>query len=269
MTRTDRAAGIAEDTPNGRGQQRRPGWAEPLQLENVRAAYGTHEVLCGVDLNLRPGEVHGLVGRNGAGKTTLLQVIAGFVHPTGGTITVGTRRARLEDVGYVPVTEHFYSNITGREFLSLFRDPALARSERGNSAEWADAWARALELPLDHLVDSYSTGMRRKLAILGALRLGRPILILDEPESGLDLESNQLLGQILRALAGEGATVLVTSHVLEALEVACDRVHLLERGVIAGSYAPTQYPALRALLAGDAARRLDAVRPFLRETGSG
>lgn len=247
----------------------RPAARIALRLEGVRVSYGAQEVLQGVDLELPSAQVHGLVGRNGAGKTTLLNAITGFVRTDGGSITIDGRAARLEDVSYVPVSEHFYSSITGREFLGLFQTRAVPARDRGRWIEWADAWARAFELPLDSLVDTYSSGMRRKLAILGALRLGRPILILDEPLNGLDLESNLLLGQILRALAAEGAAVLVTSHVFEALETACDRVHLLDGGVIAGSYARAQYPALRALLAGDAARRLAPVRPFLREAAGG
>ena len=240
-----------------------------LRLKGVRVSYGAQQVLQGVDLDLPYGEVHGLVGRNGAGKTTLLNAITRFVKTDGGDITVDGRAARLEDVSYVPVSEHFYSNITGREFLGLFQTRVVPEQQRGRWIDWADAWARAFELPLDSLVDTYSSGMRRKLAILGALRLGRPILILDEPLNGLDLESNLLLGQILRALATEGAAVLVTSHVFEALETMCDRVHLLDGGVIRGSFTRPQYPALRAVLSGDAARRLEHVRPFLREAAGG
>ena len=126
-----------------------------------------------------------------------------------------------------------------------------------------EAWGRAFDLSLDTMVDDYSTGMRQKLAILGVLRLDRRILLLDEPVNGLDLESNQLLTQVLRALAAAGAAVLVTSHVLEALWSMCDHVHLLDGGVIAGSYAAAQFPSLRDVLAGDAARRLETLRPHL------
>jgi ABC-2 type transport system ATP-binding protein len=233
-----------------------------LRVQGLRVAYGTREVLRGVDLDVPAGEVHGLVGRNGAGKSTLLAAIAGFVAPAAGAVTIGARPARLDDLGYLPADEHFYSQITGREYLSIFR----RRTSRaaGRSEDWMEQWARAFELPLDRSIDDYSTGMRRKLAILGTLGLTRDVLVLDEPANGLDLESNQLLAQVLRALAGDGVAVLVTSHVLETLESGCDSVHLLEEGVIAASYGARDFPMLRAVLAGDAARRLAAVRPYLR-----
>ena len=128
-----------------------------------------------------------------------------------------------------------------------------------------DAWARALDLPIDDLVADYSAGMRRKLALAGVLALARPVLVLDEPQNALDLESNQLLGELLRAYAAGavpgGAVVLVTSHVLEALATACDRVHLLDAGVMGGSYAPGEFAALaERLVVGTLGERVALAR---------
>ena len=236
--------------------------ASGLQVRDVHFAYGEHAVLRGVDLFVPMGEIHGLVGRNGAGKSTLLASIAGLVRPGRGTITVNAEPVRIRDVGYLPVESHFYSHITGREYLSIFSPDGSRIS--GRHDDWVETWGRAFDLPLDALLDDYSSGMRQKLAILGVLRLDRRILLLDEPVNGLDLESNQLLTQVLRALAAAGVAVLATSHVLEALWSMCDRVHMLDGGVITGSYAAADFAELRDVLVGDAARRLQTLRPHLR-----
>lgn len=233
-------------------------------VRGIYAGFGAHDVLTGVDLAVPAGEVHGLVGRNGAGKTTLLATIAGFVEARAGTIAVHGREAQLRDLAYLPVDEYFYGHITGREYLGIFREPTQASRDESRWDAWAEKWATAFELPLDQLIDGYSTGMRRKLAIVGALRLQRSVLLLDEPANGLDLEANQLLILVLRELAAQGAAILVTSHVLEALEAACDRIHLLDGGRIAGSYTLAELPALRTILLGDAGRRLAEVRPLLQ-----
>ena len=234
-----------------------------LALHGVRAGYADTPVLEAVDLALAPGLVHGLVGRNGAGKTTLLDVIAGFLAPVSGAVTMRGRPLGTEDVAYLPTELHFYPRITGREYLGVFRaaPPSPATFD-------ADGWAAAFEVPLDRYVEGYSAGMRRKLALLGALALDRPVLLLDEPATGLDVEANQLLGRVLRSLAARGRTVIVTSHVLESLTTTCDRVHLLAAGTIAASYGPGEYHALAGdLLSDSVTRRLALVDALLDESG--
>lgn len=217
-----------------------------LSIDGLRVRRGAVEVLRGVELALEPGRVHGLVGRNGAGKTTLLETIYGFVAPSSGRVSFDGRAALPTDIGYLPTENFFYPRITGREYLALFaarRDFDVA------------GWGALFELPLDRFVDTYSTGMRKKVALLGVLSLGRPVLALDEPFNGLDLETNRLLYGIIRAVAEEGRTVLLTSHVLEALTATCHRIHLLDSGTIAGSYSAAEFAALEAELArGDSAR---------------
>jgi ABC-2 type transport system ATP-binding protein len=101
---------------------------------------------------------------------------------------------------------------------------------RGKGASDVHVLNDLLEVPLDALITTYSTGMRRKLALLGALSLGREVLLLDEPLNGLDLASVRVLEAIIRRLAERGRTVIVTSHVLGPLVALCDRIHLLQHG---------------------------------------
>ena len=211
-----------------------------LSIERLSVGYGSRLVLSELDLVLRGGIVHGLVGRNGAGKTTLLETLAGFLRPRGGSVMLDGRMPTRRDLGYLPMESYFYPRITGREYLGLFR---------GDRTRFdADAWASVFDLPLDGFVDGYSAGMARKLALIGVLSLGRPVLLLDEPANGLDLESNLVLGALLRELASAGHAVLVTSHVLESLTAVCDEIHLLEGGRAAHRATRAEFHGLASRL---------------------
>lgn len=217
-----------------------------LSIDDLTVGYGRRVVISGLDLKLESGRVHGLVGRNGAGKTTLLEAIAGFLRPRTGTILVDGAPPTPRTLGYLPMENHFYPKITGREYLRVF-------DSRGTSFD-ADAWAELFSLPLDHPIDGYSAGMRKKLALLGVLSLDRKTVLLDEPTNGLDLESNLLLGHLLRELADAGRTVLVTSHTLDTLARVSDEIHVLEDGRIARSFAREEFGALESFLTRGEAR---------------
>ncbi len=217
-----------------------------LSIERLVVRRGAAEVLRGVELALEAGRVHGLVGRNGAGKTTLLDALYGFLAPAAGAVTFQGRPALPTDIGYLTTENFFYPRITGREYLRLFA---------ARHAFDVEGWSALFELPLDRFVDAYSTGMKKKLALLGVLSLGRPVLALDEPFNGLDLETNRLLARLLRMLATEGRTVLLTSHVLESLTSTCDRIHLLDAGVVSASFGADEFGRLEdELVRGDAGR---------------
>lgn len=220
-----------------------------LSIERLTVAYDAGApVLNGLELHVPAGQVHGLVGRNGAGKTTLLAAIYGFIPGDDGTIRVRGEPPSPRSMAYLPTENHFYPMITGREYLWVFDDGK--RAEAGRAFD-VDGWAELLELPLDRYVDAYSTGMKKKLALLGVLALDRPLLLLDEPMNHLDLESNLLLGRLLRALADAGRAILVTSHVLESLTGACDAIHVLDRGGLAHSVPREEFDELERRLVGE------------------
>lgn len=212
-----------------------------LTIEDLHVSYNKeHETLKGVSLSLEAGRVHGLVGLNGAGKTTLLNTLYGFIRPPRGCIHYNNCLLQRKEIAYLEAESYFYPYITGREYLALF--PA------GESGFNLEKWKQLFSLPLNDITESYSTGMRKKLALLAVLKTDKPILILDEPYNGLDLESSHLLSMILSSLREKGRTVLITSHIYETLTSGCDLIHHLNDGQIAGSYPKDKFAELQELL---------------------
>jgi ABC-2 type transport system ATP-binding protein len=161
---------------------------------------------------------------NGAGKTSLLNAMAGYVKPISGSILMQGQPLLRRDLAFLETENYFYSRITGREYLGLFTAPP--------GSPGLDEWNRMFRLPLDQVIDGYSSGMKKKLALAGVLRQNKPLVILDEPFNGLDLESSRLLGMIITKLKERGKTILITSHILESLTGLCDYIHLIENGRI-------------------------------------
>lgn len=195
-----------------------------LEIDNLSVSYGDNLVLDGLTVALPLRCVHGLVGMNGAGKTTLLNTMAGFIKPGNGGIRIHGRSLTRADLAFLETENFFYSHITGREYLGLFMSP--------KGVPDIDEWNRMFKLPLDQLINSYSSGMKRKLALAGVLRQDKQMVILDEPFNGLDLESSRLLSMIIARLKERGTTVLITSHILGSLTGICDHIHLLRNGKI-------------------------------------
>lgn len=210
-----------------------------LTIKELIVAYDSEPVLKGIDLQLETGCVHGIVGLNGAGKSTLFNSIYGFLNYDG-EILWNAVKADRRAIGYLPTHNYFYNNITGSEYLSIFQSGASAFNE--------EAWAEILALPLNELVDTYSTGMKKKLALLSLLKQDKELLILDEPFNGIDLETSRILMLLLEKLRSKGKTILISSHILETLTNTCDFIHHLENGQIKNSYAKDELPAIEEKL---------------------
>lgn len=197
-----------------------------IVVSSLTKRFGTTLALDGLSFTAAPGRVTALLGPNGAGKTTTLRILLGLASPTSGTATFdGTRYADLEKplgtVGAVVEESTFHPGRTARTHL---RGLALAA---GLASSRPEEVLEVVELTgvADRRVRQFSLGMRQRLSIAAAL-LGDPAhLVLDEPQNGLDPRGNRWLRGLLRALAAEGRTVLVSSHLLaEMAEVADDAV---------------------------------------------
>ena len=192
-----------------------------LTITDLRCAYGERIVLDIPTCTMAPG-VHGIVGLNGAGKSTLLNALFGFGRNAGARVDWNGTTMGHTNTAFQEAENYFHPGITGREYLELFMS--------GTGGADVRVLNELLEVPLDTLITTYSTGMRRKLALLGVLGLDREVVLLDEPMNGLDLASVRVLEAIVRKLAERGRTVLITSHVLGPLVTLCDRIHLLQHG---------------------------------------
>ncbi|MBM3215832.1 ABC transporter ATP-binding protein [Candidatus Poribacteria bacterium] len=217
-----------------------------IVLDNVVKRYGETTALDGVSLRVEPGSLYALLGPNGAGKTTVLRILAGLSIPTSGTASVlghdvvSDATAVKSQIGYVPDEPAFYPRLTGREHLRLVAD--LRRLAAHGTME------RTLELfdlaaVADRTVDSYSLGMRRKLALAAAL-LHRPrALLLDEPTGGLDPPGMRLVRDLLRHLCGEGVAILMTTHLLDVAERIADRIGVIAHGNLVAEGAVSELRA--------------------------
>lgn len=212
-----------------------------LTIRNLQVEYKKQSlILKGITLSMESGKIHGIVGLNGAGKTTLLNTLYGFIRPVEGSILYKDNPLHRRDIAYLEAENYFYPYMTGHEYLDLF--PA------GENGFQVDNWQKLFNIPLNDITENYSTGMKKKLALLGVLKPDKPILILDEPFNGLDLESAHILTLILQQLREKGKTVLVTSHVFETLTSGCDYIHHINNGMIEQSYSKEQFGMLKELL---------------------
>jgi ABC-2 type transport system ATP-binding protein len=204
-----------------------------LKLDNISVAYSDNQVLENLNLTIESGKIHGLIGLNGSGKTTLLNCLYGFVKYQQGTITFNEKPLERKDGAFLETNNFFYSNLTGREFLSIFPNP--------NEKFDLETWKNLFDLPIDEMIEGYSTGMKKKLALLAVLKLDRPIIVLDEPFNGLDLESNYLVEKIILMLKEKEKTILITSHILGILHQVCDEIHWLNHKKIFKTYSSDMF----------------------------
>jgi len=206
----------------------------------------------GLDLDVGPGRIFGLLGPNGSGKTTTILMLLGLLKPTAGSATVlghpaGHREARRR-TGFLPEETRLYEFLTGRETLEFVgRLFGVARAERRRRT---DALLRRTGMwdARDRRLATYSKGMARRIGLAQALVSEPDLLVLDEPTSGLDPVGNREVKDLLRELAAAGTTVFLTSHILGDVADVCDEIAILHQGrkILAGE--------VRALLAD--ARRL-------------
>lgn len=193
-----------------------------ITIKNLTVSYDRkNPVITSLDLSFEPRNIHGIVGLNGAGKTSLLNTLYGLKKPDEGEISINGQPVDRKQMSFLESENYFYPSITGEEHLNIFK----SRSAMFD----VDKWNALLKLPLKNLIDTYSTGMKKKLAILSVIRQNKPVMILDEPFNGLDLETVRILRTMLLNLK-ETKTIIITSHILETLTNLCDRISYLEDG---------------------------------------
>ena len=210
-----------------------------IQIEQVVKRYGGFTALAGVSLQIEQGEFFGLLGPNGAGKTTLISILAGLNIATSGSTAVmghdvvrGYREARRA-LGVVPQELVFDPFFTVREALTIQSGYFGLR----NNEAWIEELLHCLDLTekADTNMRQLSGGMKRRVLIGQALVHKPPVIVLDEPTAGVDVELRQALWQFIRRLNQDGHTIVLTTHYLEEAEALCGRIAMLKRGEIVAS----------------------------------
>ncbi len=209
--------------------------ALPISTAGLVKRYGDIVAVNGVDLTVERGDVFGYLGPNGAGKTTLLRILLGLIRPTSGTAKLfgldplvdGVRA--LDGVAGFVEGPRFYSYLSGRRNLELLADydGDGARSRIDGVLELVELRDRAKDR-----VGGYSHGMRQRLGIAASLLRQPRLLLLDEPTTGLDPAGMRDMRDLVRRLAGEGITILLSSHLLNEVEELCNRVAIIRKGSI-------------------------------------
>lgn len=195
-----------------------------IQVHELSKSFGKKEVLNQISFELKPGHIYGIVGENGAGKTTLFRCIAGLEKHSG-TLQSNFDQPLKNVTGYLPAELYFLPFITGEEHLELIiraRDKNIETTKTHN----------VFNLPLQQFASEYSTGMQKKLALTGILLQENQLFILDEPFNGVDIQSNQLITEILTLLKAKGKTIILSSHIFSTLHDVCDTLFHLREGKI-------------------------------------
>jgi ABC-2 type transport system ATP-binding protein len=206
-----------------------------IQLTDVTKSYNNTIVVDRLNLQITAGEIIGLIGHNGAGKSTTLKMIAGLVEPTSGRVQVMGYDMQKESIkvkqkiGYLPEESPLYEAMTAQQYLLFFSE--LYQMPRQKALKRIDQLLDSLGLPDKHkLTGEFSKGMKRKTAIARTLLHDPELLILDEPNSGLDPLTSFFIIHYLTTLKREGKTIILSAHNLFHVETICDRVGIIKNG---------------------------------------
>lgn len=214
-----------------------------LSIQSLRVDYDDTLAVADLNLEIPAGQIFGLVGPNGAGKTSTIKAIAGVLEPTYGHITIAGHDLELEPenarqrIGYMPDFPPVYENLKVWEYCDVFAAAYLIpRPERLRRVRH---WIEEVNLTTkwDSLVRDLSRGMRQRLVLAKTLLSDPDVLLLDEPASGLDPIARRQFSEVLKRAAGEGRTILISSHILTELSDFCNAVGIMEKGrmVVSGT----------------------------------
>ncbi|WP_405056722.1 ABC transporter ATP-binding protein [Kribbella sp. NBC_01505] len=204
---------------------------DAIKVDGLEKSFGRFHALNGLELHVQTGEVHGFLGPNGAGKSTTIKVLLGLLRADRGSVRLldgdpWTDTATLHRrLAYVPGDVTLWPNLSGGEVIDL-----LGRIRGGLDQARREQLIERFELDPSKKARSYSTGNRRKVALIAALAANVELLVLDEPTAGLDPLMEAAFRESLLEARDTGRTVLLSSHILSEVEAACDRVTIIRRG---------------------------------------
>jgi len=214
-----------------------------IEIQNLSKKFGTKEVLKNINLRFEEGKVYGIVGENGAGKTTLFKCIADL-EDYNGKITSDLSPLK-NHLGLLLTEPFFFSKITGKEYIQLLCNARNVKME--NIQE-----RNIFDLPLNQYASTYSTGMKKKLALTAILLQENNYFILDEPFNGVDIQSNIVLTEIILKLKSLNKIVLISSHIFSTLNDTCDEIILFNNGEQIRTVAKNEFKDLEELMKSQA-----------------
>lgn len=192
-----------------------------IKIKGLSKHYGKKQVLKDINISFEKGNVYGIVGENGSGKTTLFRCIAELEKYKGEIIS--DFEQLKNHLGLLFTEPFFFARITGNEYIQLLSN---ARNIENSKIDTRNIF----DLPLNQYASTYSTGMKKKLALTAILLQENDCYILDEPFNGVDIQSNIVIVEIIRQLKDLGKTIIISSHIFSTLVETCDEIHLLKNG---------------------------------------
>lgn len=209
-----------------------------IKLTDIAKSYGKQEAVHNLNLEVPKGELFGFLGPNGAGKTTTIKMMTGLLEPSTGSVEIGGINIWKEPIkakkliSYVPDQPNLYPKLTGWDYLEFIASVFRIPQDKFQAKAEELLHVFSLTDRADELIESYSHGMKQKIAICGALVHEPDVLFLDEPTVGLDPKSARSLKSLLGKLCDNGMTAFVSTHILEIAEQMCDRVGIISDGRI-------------------------------------
>ena len=214
--------------------------AAAILVHGLKKSYGSVAAVDGVDLEVPRGSFFGFLGPNGAGKSTTIRLLTGLIPADSGTVEILGRRLPEDEleikrrIGLVPDESFLFDRLTGAEFLEFVG--RMYGLDRATAIDRAGGLLDLLELAKDRkIIGEYSKGMRKRVALAASLIHHPELFLMDEPFEGVDAVGARLMKDILIDQVRRGATVFLTSHVLEVVERLCDRIAIINRGTIVTS----------------------------------
>jgi len=217
-----------------------------LRLESVTKSFAQVEVIKGVDLTVRRGQVQALLGANGAGKSTTIRCLLGLIHPTTGTLRINNTdptKTTIHNVAYVPGDVELFPNLTGNQVLDTLAKLRPTGDNKKKRAEYIERF----KLDPTKKIRTYSKGNRQKVMLIAAFAANVDILVLDEPTSGLDPLIEQTFINIVRERRNEGAAILLSSHILSEVQELADDISIIRNGTIVESGSLKQLAHIRGV----------------------
>jgi ABC-2 type transport system ATP-binding protein len=222
-----------------------------ISLQRLTKRFGLQTAVNALTLDIPAGQIVGLLGPNGAGKSTTLKMLTGLLAPTSGTATICgydllTHPMEVKrHVGFVPDSGAVFESLSGLEYLemvaALYGIPAEAARER--IRQFIAFFDLSFDTLTDKLLGAYSKGMRRKVVITAALLHNPPVVFFDEPLDGLDANAAVGFKALIQTLAREGKAIVYSSHILDVVERVCDRVIIIDQGLVKVDGPPAELVA--------------------------